>query len=247
MLDSFGAAMSDRPRSTSVSRLQPVVAAIPLFGALEAREQQRLCEGARTQRVVPGEVIVERGGPPEALYAVATGKLKVVAPRDGGRDATLRILGPGDVFGEVAFFQPEGRTARVTALEESVVLVVERRVFLDLIARSPLLCQRLLALMATRLQDTIAHFDATTSLDVSRRLARTLLLLLEHFGAPAGDGVGLELELSQRDLGDLIDSTRQTVNRQLRVFASAGILRNDGGHLVVLDVDALRRAAEPPR
>jgi CRP-like cAMP-binding protein len=168
--------------SRSVGRLQPVIAAIPLFASLDARDQARLCDGARTQRVDAGAVIVERGGPAEALYAVAAGKLKVVNPRDGGRDATLHILGPGDVFGEVAFFHPEGRSARITALEESVLVVLDRRVFLDLLGRSPAFSQRLLALMAQRLHDTIAHFDATTSLDVPQRLARKLLLLLEGFG-----------------------------------------------------------------
>ena len=234
----------DRPGRT-VDRLQPVIAAIPLFAGLEARDQTRLCEGARTQRVDAGAVVLERGGPPEALYAVATGKLKVVAPRDGGRDATLDILGPGDVFGEVAFFHPEGRTARITALEESVLVVLDRRVFLDMLARSPAFSQRLLTLMAKRLHDTIAHFDATTSLDVPQRLARKLLLLLEAFGTPAPDGIGLALKLSQSELGDLIDTTRQTVNRQLKIFADAGILRSEAGQLVILDIAALRRAALP--
>lgn len=237
--------MREEGPSRSVGRLQPVIAAIPLFAGLGARDQSRLCDGARMQRVDAGAVIVERGGPAEALYAVATGKLKVVNPRDGGRDATLHILGPGDVFGEVAFFHPEGRTARITALEESVLVVLDRRVFLDLLGRSPAFSQRLLALMAKRLHDTIAHFDATTSLDVPQRLARKLLLLLEGFGAPTSDGVGLKLKLSQSELGELIDTTRQTVNRQLKAFADAGILRSDGGHLVILDVDALKRAALP--
>jgi len=234
----------ERP-SRSAGRLQPVISAIPLFASLDSRDQTRLCEGARTQRADAGEVILERGGPAEALYAVATGKLKVVTPRDGGRDSTLHILGPGDVFGEVAFFHPEGRSARITALEESVLVVLDRRVFLDLLGHSPAFSQRLLALMAQRLHDTIAHFDATTSLDVPQRLARKLLILLEGFGSPTADGVGLELKLSQSELGELIDTTRQTVNRQLKAFADAGILRSEGGRLVILDLAALKRAALP--
>src|SRR5262249_49118373 len=149
----------------------------------------------------------------------------------------------GDVFGEVAFFHPEGRTARVTALEESVLVVLDRRVFLDLLGHCPELVQRLLALMAKRLHDTIVHFDATTSLDVPQRLARKLLLLLETFGTPAPGGIGLQLKLSQSELGELIHSTRQTVNRQLKSFADAGILRNEAGQLIILDLEALRRAA----
>jgi CRP/FNR family transcriptional regulator, cyclic AMP receptor protein len=224
-------------------RLRAALATIPLFSNLEARELQQIAACARTQRVLPGEVIIERGDPPEALYAVATGKLKVVAPRPSGRDATLHILGPGDVFGEVALFQTDGRTARVAAIEESVLLVVDRRDFMELLSRSNELSKRLLSLMATRLKNTIAHFDATTSLDVSQRLAQKLLLLAEHFGVPEGKGMALTLKLSQSELGDLVDSTRQSVNRELRKWHEAGILGTHDGRIVVLDVDGLRRAA----
>jgi CRP/FNR family transcriptional regulator, cyclic AMP receptor protein len=224
-------------------RLRAALAAVPLFANLEERDLRQIAACARTERVAEGEVIIERGDPPEALFAVATGKLKVVAPRHGGRDATLHILGPGDVFGEVALFQADGRTARVAAIEESVLLVVDRRDFMELLSRSNELSKRLLSLMATRLKNTIAHFDATTSLDVSQRLAQKLLLLAEQFGVPEGSGVALTVELSQSELGDLVDSTRQSVNRELRKWHEAGILGTRDGRLVVLDVAALRRVA----
>lgn len=230
-------------RTRSIERIRAVLPTIPLLSSLDDRAQDEIAARARMKRVDPGEVIIERGGPPEALYAVATGKLKVVAPRHGGRDATLQILGPGDVFGEVALFQADGRTARVTAIEESVLMVLDRRDFLHLVASSSELSQRLLSLMATRLRDTIAHFDATTSLEAPQRLARKLLMLFEHFGVAEPEGVRLTLKLSQRDLGDLVDSTRQTVNRQLRLWHDAGLLRTDDGHLIALNLPALRSAA----
>ncbi len=231
------------PRARPVDRIRAVLATIPLLSRLDAREEDQIVARARMQRVDAGEVIIERGGPPEALYAVATGKLKVVAPRPEGRDATLQILGPGDVFGEVALFQANGRTARVTAIEESVLMVLDRRDFMDLVSSSPELSRRLLTLMASRLRDTIAHFDATTSLEAPQRLARKLLLLAEHFGTPHPRGVRLTVKLSQRELGDLVDATRQTVNRLLRDWHQSGVLATDNGHLIVVDVNTLRDAA----
>jgi len=177
---------------------------------------------------------------------VAAGKLKVVAPRNGGRDATLHILGPGDVFGEVALFQPGGRTARVAAIEESVLMVIDHRDFLDLLSRSAELSRRLLALLAARLKNTIQHFDETTSLEAPQRLARKILLLAEQLGVPEGGGIVLTLRLSQTELGELVDSTRQTVNRLLRAWQEAGIVDTTGGRLVVRDMAALRAAAEAP-
>jgi CRP-like cAMP-binding protein len=235
--------MNEQRRPPPANRIRGVLAAIPLLAGLAEPDMQRIAGCARMQRVRDGEVIIERGDPPDALFAVATGKLKVVAPRSAGRNATLHILGPGDVFGEVALFHADGRTARVTAIEESVLLVVDRRDFMDLLARSNELSARMLGLMATRLRNTIAHFDATTSLDVPARLARKLLLLVEDFGQPKGKGTALTLKLSQSELGDLVDSSRQTVNRELRRWHDEGIVTTEDGLLVVLDRARLRREA----
>jgi CRP-like cAMP-binding protein len=228
----------------SPDRIRAVLATIPLLTKLGDRDELRIAACARMQRVEAGVIIVERGDPPAALFAVATGKLKVVAPRNGGRDATLHILGPGDVFGEVALFQPGGRTARVAAIEESVLMVIDHRDFLDLLAHSTELSRRMLSLLAERLKNTIQHFDATTSLEAPQRLARKILLLAEHFGVPEGRGIALTLKLSQSELGDLVDSTRQTVNRLFRAWQDAGILDSCGGRLVVIDMNALRAVAE---
>jgi CRP-like cAMP-binding protein len=230
-------------RLSAPNRIRGALAAIPLLSSLPDGDMLRIAAAARMQRAPAGHVIIERGDPPEAVFAVATGKLKVVAPRSAGRDATLHILGPGDVFGEVALFDADGRTARVTAIEESVLLVVDRRDFMDLLARSSELSARILSLMAARLRHTIAHFEETTSLGVAARLARKLLLLAKDFGVREDRGIALTLKLSQSELGDLVDSSRQTVNRELRRWQSEGVLRKEKGRLVVLDMERLRAEA----
>jgi CRP-like cAMP-binding protein len=235
--------MKEPRRPAPPNRIRGALAAVPLLSGLPEMEMQRIAEAARMQRVPAGHVIIERGDPPQAVFAVATGKLKVVAPRSVGRDATLHILGPGDVFGEVALFHADGRTARVTAIEDSVLLVVDHRAFKDLLARSSELSARLLSLMAARLRSTIAHFDATTSLGVPARLARTLLLLAKDFGVREGDGIALTVKLSQSELGGLVDSSRQTVNRELRRWHDEGVLSTENGRLVLLDVERLRAEA----
>jgi len=231
-------------RFSAVDRLRPLLESIPLLSGLPAEARERLCQAAVMRRFKRGVVVVERGGPADALYAVASGRLKVVSPRHEGQDTTLFILGPGDVFGEVAMFQADGRTARVTSLEETLLMVIERATFERLLALYPELSQRLLRLMAARLRNTMDHFDQLTSLEVGPRLARKLLLLAEHFGARTQDGIGLTLKLSQRDLAELVDSTRQTVNRLLRGWTQRGWIRSEQGQLVLLDPEALRAAGQ---
>lgn len=225
-------------------RLGPVLETIPLFSGLPPEDRQRVLSAARMQRYGAGEVIFEQGDPPDRLFAVATGRLKVVAPRQGGRDATLNILGPGDVFGELSMLDEGTRTARVSALSESVLLVLGRADFMDLYRRSRTVADRITATLVGRLRSTVTHFEDTTALEVSARLAKKLLSLGEQYGQRDAEGaLRLTLQLSQRDLGDLIDATRQTVNRLLRAWTADGVLRDDDDGLVLLDEAALQRVA----
>jgi len=235
-----------RAPNSPIDRLRPVLETIPLFTGLGDEDVSRIGEAARMQRYDANAVIIERGDPADALYAIAQGRLKVVRPRPGGRDATLVILGPGEVFGEIAMFSDnaDGRSARVTALKESVVMTIDGRTFMDIVERSRVLSQRLLTLLANRLRDTNVHFDDMTSLEVPHRLAKKLLLLAERFGVSTDDGIGITLKLSQQELGDLVDTTRQTVNRHLRAWTEAGVIRTDAGQLVIVDPDALRERAD---
>ena len=224
--------------------MRSALASVPLFAQLEERARAELARCARLSSVRAGEVVIERGDPAHALFAVLQGKLKVVAPRAGGRDATLHILVPGDVFGEVALFQEQGRTARVTALEDAQLIVLDRRDFMQLVQRSAELATRVLTLMARRLHDTIAQLDALTSLDVPQRLARKLLSLAELFGVRDAAGhTSLMLSLSQSELAELVDSSRQTVNRLLSQWRDQRLLRMDQGRLVLLDLQGLRALA----
>ena len=234
----------DDPGSRS-QRIQTALAKVPLFAELEAAARTELARCARLQEVRPDQVVIERGDAAHALFAVVSGKLKVVAPRPGGRAAALHILGPGDVFGEVALFQERGRTARVVALEPGLLLVLDRRDVMRLITQSGDLATRVLGLMARRLSDTIAHFDATTSLEVPQRLALKLLSLCELFGERQSDGsTRVMLSLSQSELAELVDSSRQTVNRLLCEWRDRGIIAVAEGQITLRDAPALRALAE---
>lgn len=244
----IGAMGAKRGTNPPLDRLRPVLETIPLLTGLGDDDVQRIGAVARMHRYDAGAVIIDRGDPAGALYAIAQGRLKVVRPRPGGRDATLVILGPGEVFGEIAMFSDnaDGRSARVTALKESVVMTIDGPTFMDIAESSRILSRRLLTLLANRLRDTNMHFDDMTSLEVPHRLAKKLLLLAERFGMSTGDGIGITLKLSQQELGDLVDTTRQTVNRHLRAWTEAGVIRTEDGQLIIVDLEGLRERAGQP-
>lgn len=237
--------MAPKSPDQALLELREILDRIPLFAALDDAEVVRIGAAARMQRFARDEVVIERGDPPQALYAIADGRLKVVRPRPGARDATLMVLGSGDVFGEVAILsrRREGRSARVSALRDSLLLVIDAAAFARLLKHSRVLPLRLLTLVCDRLRDTIVHLDDVTSLEVPRRFARKLLLLSERFGVQTEGGIGLGIQLSQHELGDLVETSRKDINICLRTWVDEGIVSQRDGHLVILDPEALAAIA----
>jgi CRP-like cAMP-binding protein len=189
-------------------------------------------------------VLVHQGDSSGDLFAVIQGRLKVTTSSPEGENVVFSILGPGEVFGEIALLDGGTRSATVMALETCRLLIVPRAAFLGVLRDFPSLAFRLLETMAKRIR-TLSSRTEESLLDVPTRLARTLIALAARFGAPAGRGhVRVTIKLRQRELGDLIGATREMVNKCLAVWKRRRLVEHVGGVLLVLNHDRLQAIAE---
>jgi len=164
---------------------------------------------------------------------------------EDGREVMLGVLGPGDVIGEMSVLDGEDVSADVTALEDCVLLFLERARFLRLLRADADLCLRLMAVLCRRLRRSNATLEEMALLDLGARLARLLLRLAGDYGAPTARGTRIEVKLSQKDFGTLVGSSREKVNIKLREWEEAGVLGKDAGRLVLLRPDVLAAASSP--
>ena len=168
--------------------------------------------------------------------------MRVSAVSADGREVTLNVIGPGEIFGEIALLDGKPRSADCTTLEDSVLMVVERRHFLPFLMRNEGLVDRLLGVLCDRLRRTSLALEEIALFDLQARLARLLMKLSQDYGRPLpGGGVRIDLKLSQRDLATLVASSRETVNKQLRGWREQGVVEQSAGYLVVKDSAALTR------
>jgi CRP/FNR family cyclic AMP-dependent transcriptional regulator len=155
---------------------------------------------------------------------------------------TLNVIGPGEIFGEIALLDGKPRSAGATAAEDTVLMVVERKQFLPFLLRSPAMVERLLVVLCDRLRRTSSVLEEIALFDLPSRLARLLVKLSHDYGRPAvGGGTRIDLKLSQRDLATLVASSRETVNKQLRGWREQGVVDQMAGYLVVRKPAALER------
>jgi CRP-like cAMP-binding protein len=178
------------------------------------------------------------GDPGLSMMIVIAGEVRVVLAGVSGHEQIVSTLGPGSIFGEIALLDGKPRSADATAIEETTLLVVERRQFLPFLRQNDDLYLRLLAVLCDRLRRTSLALEGLALFDLPARLARLLLKLAEDYGRTCADGTRIDMKLSQRDLSTLVAASRESVNKQLRIWREDGVVTTDGGYLV------LRRPAE---
>lgn len=215
-----------------------------LFSSLDDGELASIAAVTREVNCRKGEVLVRQGDSSGDLFSVVQGRLKVASVVGEGEEVLLSVVGPGDVFGEIALLDDEPRSASVVAAEPCRLLVVPRAAFRLLLHELPTLALRLLQIMARHVRRLSARTEDAAALDVRARLAKTLLDLGARFGAPGPHGrVRITLRLSQQELGRMVGATREMVNKCLREWAARRIVSHSNGTIIIASAARLRKLA----
>lgn len=109
------------------------------------------------KRYADGEIVVRQGDTGDCMFALQEGQLEVVAERDGGGEVRLAVMQAGDIFGEMAIFEKEVRSATVRALGEARVLTIDKRTFLRRVQEDPSLAFNLVRMMSNRIRKLTAQ------------------------------------------------------------------------------------------
>jgi CRP/FNR family cyclic AMP-dependent transcriptional regulator len=207
--------------------------ASPLFQAMKPTELDEIVKLSSEQRWLRGATIFQKGDEGSSMMAVLSGRVRVSAVSADGREITLNVISPGEIFGEIALLDGKPRSADASAIEETTLLVVERKQFLPFLKQNDDLYLRLLAVLCDRLRRTSLALEGIALFDLPARLARLLLKLAEDYGRPCAQGTRIDMKLSQRDLSTLVASSRESVNKQLRIWRDDGVVMMIDGYLVL--------------
>lgn len=120
---------------------------------------RRRSDGELGRSFAEGEVIITQGDEGDCMYVIQAGEVEVVKVMEG-RELRLGVLGPGEFFGEMALFQPAGRSATVRALSDTRVVTVDKRTLLRRIEEDPLLAYNLVESMAARIRELHSRLTA---------------------------------------------------------------------------------------
>ncbi len=214
---------------------------IGIFDSLAPDERQAVVRGMTRRRYARRETVFHEGDPGDSLHVIVKGhvSLRVTTPR--GDSAVLRVLGPGDIFGQFALVAPGPRSATVTALDTTETMTLGREDFKRLRGEHPGLDSVLLESAIREIRRLSTALLDALYLPAHARLLRRLLEVASLY--TNGSDEPVVVPLGQDDLAGLAGLARPTANRILTEAQAAGTIRISRGRIEILDADALARRA----
>ncbi len=216
---------------------------VDLLARLTDAELRALWRIGERRDFRPRERVVEQGDAGGELFVVLSGRLRVISSSPEDKHLAEAILGPGEVFGEIAMLDARPRTASVEALDDCETLCVRGDLLMPYLERHPRVAVHLLAAVAAKMRRLCEFVDDTNFLSLPARLAKRLLELSTSYGLETRRGTRIELRLTQTELGALVGTTRESVNKQLRDWEEKEIVETDEGHLLIHRSDRLEAIA----
>jgi CRP/FNR family transcriptional regulator len=214
---------------------------VPAFSTLEPADLQKIAEMALPRHFEPGEVVFREGDASDTCYVVREGHARAVRTHGDGRTITLATFGPGDIFGELAMFEDERRSATIEAIEPTSVVGVLGPDMRRLMKQHPEIAARLVIALGRRLREMNERLSRQSFQTVQSRVAVVLSELVAQEISSGKDAADVLVTATQADLAQLAGSSRESASRFLAVLERAGVISQGRGRLVVHNPQALEQ------
>lgn len=225
------------------ARIAPMLALLAqhrVLGAVPEAEWLPLLRQSHIVSAPARERLFAHGDPGRTVVLVLEGYVKISATTLAGREVVYELCGPGSVFGELAVLNGWPRSADAVALSPCRVLSIHGEEFRRVLLRSPEALVGLVQLLSGRLRAVTERMTDGLDLPAPARLAKALLQLAALHSHPVPEGLRIDVQLSQRELGAITGLTRESINKQLAAWRDENWVQVSDRFVTVLDVGALR-------
>jgi CRP-like cAMP-binding protein len=214
---------------------------VPVFEALAPADLERVADVAVPRRFPAGQVIFREGDASDTCYVVHAGHARAVREHSDGRTITLAHFGPGDIFGELAMFDDERRSATIETLDDVEAVAILGADMRRLLREHPDIAVKLVIALGRRLRAANERLARQSFQTVQSRVAGVLGQLVRQAQREGAAGEDVLVTITQADIAQLAGSSRESASRFLAVLERAGVVTQGRGRIVVHQPDALER------
>ncbi len=224
--------------------IQPPIETANVFSGLTGEQLDRLGRSGQPARLLPKATLFRQGEPAERCYLVQRGRLKLTKLNAAGKEAIIRYIGAGEMAAAVAVFKGRDYPVTAEAVADTEVTGWDKPTFLRLLHTHPEIAVNMLAVVLERLEEVQQRYLELCSEDVERRIARSLLRLMQRAGRRCANGVLIDLPLSRQNIADYSGTTLYTASRTLSSWKKNGWVQSGREKVVITDPHALVKFAE---
>jgi CRP/FNR family transcriptional regulator, cyclic AMP receptor protein len=227
--------------ATSTEDTVALLARVPTFETLGPEELAHVAAVAVPRRYEPGQVVFREGDASDTCYVVRAGHARAIREHADGRTITLANFGPGDIFGELAMFEDERRSATIEALDVLDAIAILGADMRRLMREHTDIAVKLVVSLGRRLRAANERLASQSFQTVQSRVATVLTQLVAEARAEGAGERDVLIVATQADVAKLAGSSRESASRFLAVLERAGVIEQGRGKLTVHDPSALER------
>jgi CRP-like cAMP-binding protein len=217
-----------------------LLARVPVFEELTEDDLRRVAEVSVPRGFSAGDVVFREGDDSDTCYVVQSGHARALREHPDGRQITLATFGPGDIFGELAMFDDERRSATIEAIDALEVIGILGPDMRRLMREHPDIAVQLSIALGRRLRAANERLARQSFQTVQSRVALVLDQLVEQARSEGAGQRDVLVRTTQADLAKLAGSSRESASRFLAVLERAGVITQGRGRLTVHDPGALQ-------
>jgi CRP/FNR family transcriptional regulator, cyclic AMP receptor protein len=227
--------------SASVEETAALLAQVGVFSQLGRAELEQVAEVAVPRSFHAGEVVFREGDESNTSYIVRDGHARAVRQHSDGRTLTLANFGPGEVFGELAMFDSDRRSATIEAIDDLHLLAILGADMQRLMREHPDIAVKLVITLGRRLRELNDRLTRQSFQTVQSRVATVLSELVRAAQSEGAGESDVLVTATQAEVAQLAGSSRESASRFLATLERAGVISQGRGKLTVHQPGALQR------
>lgn len=210
-----------------------------LCAGLNKDELEAIGQIAIFKTVKKGGFLFLEGDRAIGFYVLFKGRIRIYKASPDGKEYTIHLIQPGQLFAEAAIFQGGRYPANGEAVEDSRVAFFEKNAFLNLLKASPEISLKIIGSLSGFVRDFNRQVEELSLKEVPARVASFLLSQSEE-----QDSDTIRLDISKSELANRLGTISETLSRNLRKFKESGIIKVDNKKITILDSARLNSIAD---
>ncbi|MFO0773434.1 MAG: Crp/Fnr family transcriptional regulator [Nitrospiraceae bacterium] len=217
---------------------------IPLLKILSSADRKRIREHMTETQYGKGDVIFREGEPTQYFHIVTEGSVKCVKSTPDGKECTLKMLMPGDLFCcDAAAFDQGLHPGTAHPIGDVRVLRMSKQAYFDMLRQSPEAAMEVIRYLGHRLNEAQEKAKVLALDRADQRLATLLIDLAARNGVPEAGGIRLGMRLTRQDMANMVGTTTETVIRIMGRFKKSRLVSGTANHLIIRDFARLKAFA----